>query len=81
MKKRKPFYRPTGEDMQAAAARAIVRKHPSMTFEAAHKYLEDAYQAEIARLRCQSEAVPSPKPSGRVLAFPARLLKQRESTS
>lgn len=77
----KKIYRPTGEDMQAAAARAIVRKHPNMTFEDAYRYLEDAYQAELARLRCESEADPLPKPSGRILAFPARLLKQKENTA
>lgn len=54
--RRKPIYRPTAEDMEAAAARAIVKKHPHPSLAGARRYLEGKYQAELIRLRCESEA-------------------------
>lgn len=72
MKKRKRFYTPTAQDMTDAAARAMVKGRPGTTLEEAHKYLEDAYQAEMRRIRGEDEVTPLPKPSGRILAFPAR---------
>lgn len=76
-KHRKPIYRPTAADMTAAAARHICRKRPHLSLEDAYEYLEASCQAEMARLRCESEADPLPKPSGRVIAFPARRLVKK----
>lgn len=64
MKKRKPFYRPTGENMQNAAARVVVKRFPHMTFEDARKALEASFQAEMRRRHGESEADPYPNPSG-----------------